>query len=259
MTLAPAVMRPVLVISSVTWGPEYDPAHPLYDAGEWFRRVFQDNGVPVFVYHSSRLGRDGKSVGSSDIQPGLEDYSGLVLTGSPASANDNDEWVWRLKELVREAVRTRIPTLGICFGSQLIASALGGRVSLNPKGWEIGTQEIHLTAEGSRDPLFGGFPDVFEATESHQDEVSQLPPGAILLASNTHSRIQAYAVGETLRAVQFHPEMGPEHLRFILPPRRERILKSSGINIDQIIPNLRPTPIALTLFRNFVNHFLARD
>lgn len=252
MTPAPAAIRPVLVINCVTWGPEYDPAHPLYDVGEWFHAVFIKNGAPVTVEHSSQLGGQDKE----DVWPRWEDYSALVLTGSPSSAYDQDEWIRRLKDLVREAVRASIPTLGICFGSQLIASALGGEVHPNPKGWELGNHEVHLTPEGARDPVFKGFPRAFTVMESHQDEVTALPPGAVTLATNQHSPVQAYALGETLRAVQFHPEMGPEHMRFILPPRRERIFAASGIDVSEVITSLRPTPIALRLFRNFVNHFV---
>lgn len=245
MNSAPAVLRQVLVMNSVTWEAEYDPAHPLYDVGDWFRTVFADTGVSVHVKRSR------------DMSPvDLDQYSALVLTGSPSCANDNDAWIEQLKQLVREAVCKSIPTLGVCFGSQLIASALGGEVRLNPKGWELGNSQIHLTPEGIKDPLFSTFPQSFEVIESHQDMITALPPGGVLLATNNHSPVQAFAVGETLRAVQFHPEMGPEHFRFIFPSRRERILKDTGIDVLKVIPGLHATPIALVVFHNFVNYFV---
>jgi len=245
MTPAHAGIRPVLVMNSVTWGPEYDPSHPLYDVGDWFRKVFEKAGAPVVVKHS----QDSSS-------PCLDQFSGLVLTGSPSSANDDDIWIERLKDLVCEAVRKSVPTLGVCFGSQLIATALGGEVQPNPKGWELGNCQVRLTPEGIRDPLFFGIPESFEVMESHQDSITLLPDGAFLLATNDHSPIQAYGLGKTLRAVQFHPEMGPEHLHFILPPRRERILKSIGIDVLEVLPRLCSTPVAPGIFNNFVKHFL---
>lgn len=123
MNSAQAGIRPVLVMNSVTWGPEYDPAHPLYDVGDWFREVFEKAGVPVLVKQAQ------------DLSPqALGHFSALVLTGSPAAAYDNDGWIRGLKELVRKAVRDSVPTLGICFGSQLIASALGGKFSSIRRG-----------------------------------------------------------------------------------------------------------------------------
>jgi len=86
--------------------------------------------------------------------------------------------------------------------------------------------------------------------------ITILPPGGVLLVTNNHSPVQAFAVGETLRAVQFHPEMGPEHFRFIFPSRRERILKDTGIDVLKVIAGLHDTPIALVVFHNFVNYFV---
>ncbi len=258
MNIAPPAIRPVLVMDSVTWGPEYDPAHPLYDVGGWFRTAFEEAApayepIPVAVQHSSQLPED-----TSSFWPDWEEYSALVLAGSPSAAYDSDEWIARLKELIHEAAERSIPTLGICFGSQIIASTLGGEVQPNPRGWELGNHAVHLTPEGFQDPLFENFPETFEVMESHQDLVTILPPGAFLLATNDHSPVQAYGIGENIRAVQFHPELGPEHLNFILPPRQERIEKSTGIDVQEVMANLRPTPIALRIFRNFLEHFVIR-
>ncbi len=239
--------RPILILNSVEWDGEYDPRHPLHDVGEWFRKAF--GGDPArFVEWRAR----------EDPAPDLTRFSGMVLTGSPSSAYDGDAWIEALKSLVREAVDRRFPTLGVCFGSQLIAEALGGKVERHSAGWELGDSEIELTPEGERDPLFAGIPKQFRAIESHQDAVVRLPPGARLLATNPFCPVQAFAVGDFLRAVQFHPEMGPEHLRFICPPRRARILESSGIDVDRLLPEIRETPEVAPFFHNFERHFVGR-
>lgn len=236
---------PILVLNSVIWDPEYDSADPLWEVGGWFKRVFEGTGATLDIRQTQ-----------THLPESLEGYSALVLTGSPAGAYDPEVWIERLKGVVREAVDRCLPTLGICFGSQLIAQALGGRVEVNPRGWEIGNCLVELTREGREDALFAGYSNPFVVMESHQDCIAEIPPGAVLLASNGHTRVQAFGIGNYLRAVQFHPEMGPEHLQFILPPRRERILKSIGLDIDELLPRLYPTPGSDQLFRNFAKNFI---
>jgi GMP synthase (glutamine-hydrolysing) len=142
----------------------------------------------------------------------------------------------------------------VCFGSQLIAEALGGKAAPNPQGWEIGNTEVVLTQEGLNDPLFEGFPECFEVIQSHQDCVLALPPDAVLLATNRHCPVQAYGIGDSLRAVQFHPEMDACHLRFILPPRRDRIRMSTGLDVEELMPKVHDTPGVKRIFDNFLRN-----
>ncbi|MCG3197118.1 MAG: type 1 glutamine amidotransferase [Candidatus Omnitrophica bacterium] len=237
-------VRPILILNSVAWDSEYDPRDPLYNVCDWFLKAFGGDPARLVEWRARE-----------DPVPDLSRFSAMVLTGSPASAYDNEAWIEALKSLVREAVTRRFPTLGVCFGSQLIAEAMGGKVERHMAGWELGDKEIELTPEGKSDPLFEGIPARFRAIESHQDAVVRLPPGAELLATNPFCPVQAFGVGEFLRAVQFHPEMGPEHLRFICPPRRARILESSGIDVNDLLPGVRETPDVAPLFRNFERHF----
>lgn len=237
---------PILVLNSVIWDPEYDPCDPLWDVGGWFRKVFDGSGAILEIRQTQ-----------TDLPASLDGYSALVLTGSPAGAYDPDPWIEELKDTVREAADRQLPTLGVCFGSQLIAQALGGKVEINPNGWEIGNCEVELTPEGVQDPLFHGYSHSIGVMESHQDYISSLPRDAVLLATNSHTQIQAFGIGNYLRAIQFHPEMGPEHLQFILPPRRERILRCIGLDINDLLPNLYPTPGSGNIFLNFYNNFVA--
>lgn len=238
-------MKPVLVFNSVNWSDAYDPLDPLWVVGDWFRSAWDGCRHPLEIRHVL------------DPEPvDLEEYSGMILSGSPSSAYDRDEWIARLSEIIREAVDRKLPTLGVCFGHQLIAQALGGRVEPNPKGWEIGDPEVELTEVGRNDPLFAGTPNPFRAIQSHRDIVTEVPEGAVLLAGNDLTAVQAYALGDHVRAVQFHPEMTPAHLNYILAPRRERILQASGIDIEEVLPTVRPTPDARRIFRNFEDHFL---
>jgi GMP synthase (glutamine-hydrolysing) len=110
----------------------------------------------------------------------------------------------------REVLEAGVPCFGSCFAVQLAAVALGGECAASPKGREFGiSREIRLTDEGAAHPLYRGKPRTFDAFTSHADEVSALPPGSVLLASNAWSRVQAACSdGErgSFWAVQYHPE-----------------------------------------------------
>ena len=80
---------------------------------------------------------------------------------------------------------TESPMLGICFGHQLLAMALGGKVIRNPLGWEVGTCKVRLTHAGKHDRLFSGLPDEFSVMQSHQDMVVDFPNNAECLASSS--------------------------------------------------------------------------
>lgn len=238
-------MKPVLVFNSVNWSEAYDPGDPLWRVGDWYRDAWNGNKRSLEIRHVKDL-----------EYPNLDEYAGLILTGSPSSAYDSEEWIERLKKVILEAVDRKLPTLGVCFGHQLVAQALGGAVELNPLGWEIGDPQVQLTAAGKSDPIFEGIPESFRVIQSHRDQVSRMPEGAVLLATSPLSTIQAYAIGNFLRTVQFHPEMDPKHLKYILTPRRERILESSGIDIDEVLPKVCSTPDSRRIFRNFERNFL---
>jgi GMP synthase (glutamine-hydrolysing) len=141
----------------------------------------------------------------------LADYDGLVWTGSSLSVRDaGTPEVRRQLDLVRAALDAGAASFGSCFAAQLVATAEGGAVRANPNGREFGlARKIELTEAGRAHRLFGGKPPVFDALTSHGDEIEALPPGAVPLATNAFTRIQAIAVrrgrGE-FWAVQYHPE-----------------------------------------------------
>ena len=111
-------------------------------------------------------------------------YDAWIITGSPRSVYDNESWMLDIEQELRLIKNSDILVLGICFGSQLIAKAFGGKVELNPYGWELGAYPIDLTDDGKKSPLFFGFTKNEIVYESHQDCVTILPKGAIELAHN---------------------------------------------------------------------------
>lgn len=140
----------------------------------------------------------------------LEAYDGLAWTGSSLTVYEDTPPVTSQIEFARAAFEAGVPAFGSCWAVQIGVMAAGGDCAKNPRGREMGiARKIALTPEGRAHPLYIGKPSVFDAFISHDDEVTHLPPGAVHLAANAFTRVQAVAItyrGGTLWAVQYHPE-----------------------------------------------------
>jgi GMP synthase (glutamine-hydrolysing) len=141
----------------------------------------------------------------------LEDFDGLMFSGSPLHIYDRTPEVTRQIDFARAAFTAGLPTWGSCWGLQLATVALGGTVRRNPRGRELGVaRAITTTAAGRSHPLLAARPSIFDALCSHIDELEQLPPGAEVLAQNELCAIQALAVelpsGSIFFGTQYHPD-----------------------------------------------------
>jgi GMP synthase (glutamine-hydrolysing) len=157
--------------------------------------------------------------------PGPRDADAFVITGSSSSVTERAPWMLRAEELVRRIVAARVPLLGICFGHQMIAQALGGEVARNPRGREIGTVRVTRMADA---PVFAGLPRVFDVHATHVDSVARLPPGARVLATTVLDPVASFAVGDRVFAVQFHPEFDADITRGYLKARAPMIADEGG-------------------------------
>ncbi len=159
----------------------------------------------------------------------LSSFDGLAWTGSSLTIYQDDPGVRAQIELARAAFESKTPSFGSCWAAQIGVVAAGGLCAANPRGREMGiARKISLTPEGRAHPLYVGKPSVFDAFISHEDEVTHLPPGAVNLASNAFSNVQAVAVthrGGTIWAVQYHPEYDLRELARLTYCRIERLTK----------------------------------
>ncbi len=116
-----------------------------------------------------------------------------------------------------------MPGFGSCWGMQVMSVAPGGRVHLHPDGPEVGiARGIRLTGAGRAHPVYAGKHAAFDALCWHHDEVCTIPPGAVILAENDHSAVQALAVEDGTRSfwgVQYHPEFDLHHVAAIIEAR----------------------------------------
>ncbi|WP_372615034.1 type 1 glutamine amidotransferase [Aquicoccus sp.] len=142
----------------------------------------------------------------------LEGIDGVMITGSPASVNSGAEWVARLEALVREIVAAGIPLFGACFGHQVIATALGGRVGPNPDGWVFGQVEAEFT-DGRKMPIYS----------SHSEQVLRLPEGAEVIATGPGCPVAGFVIGDGVMTTQYHPEMEPDFVAALIEELAEEL------------------------------------
>jgi GMP synthase (glutamine-hydrolysing) len=179
--------------------------------------------------------------------PDDTDFDGVVVTGSRSSVYWDEAWIPALVDYVAEAAAAGCPVLGVCYGHQVLAEALGGRVA-GMDGFEIGYNEISRLRE---DPLFDGLGDSFTAFTTHGDAVVELPPSATLLAENEHG-VHAFRDGHCW-GVQFHPEYDIETARDVTDGKRDQI---GDARVDTVLESITPAAYdaaceAKALFENF--------
>ncbi len=148
-----------------------------------------------------------------------EDHEAYVITGSSAGVYDDLPWIAPLKAFIR-SVEGRARMVGLCFGHQVMAEALGGRVEKSHKGWGLG---LHRYAIAEVEPWMDPVPSIAVAA-SHQDQVVAPPPGATVLAASDFTPFAGlrYA-GGTAVSFQFHPEFERGMAEALVELRRERL------------------------------------
>jgi GMP synthase (glutamine-hydrolysing) len=210
------------------------------DFEDWIVRGLKVNGSRVHVL----------DVRKHEGFPPWEAVCGVVVTGSHAMVTDHHDWSERTAAWLKGAVDRNLPVLGICYGHQLLAYALGGTVGDNPRGMEFGTVLVSLEPEAAGDPLFAGLPRRFDAHVSHTQSVLRLPPGARRLACSAGEPNQAFVVGDRAWGVQFHPEFDATVVIEYIKTSREP-LEVQGVNVDALAAAVRETPHAAQVLERF--------
>lgn len=185
--------------------------------------------------------------GSPLPEPG--DVAAVVITGSASSVTDREEWVLRAEAYLQRLVRELVPTFGICFGHQMLAQALGGEVTRNPRGREIGTVPFEIVA---KDPLFASAAEPLRANATHVDTVARLPPGAIVLARSPREPHAAVRFAEQAWGVQFHPEMDAAVVREYIVARRD-VIASEGLEPDALLSAVDDAPAGRSTLVRFLS------
>ncbi len=178
---------------------ENDPSDTLGRMADWFAEA----ELPLTVLRPHA---------GDELPENLDGYLALVVLGGDQSAypgatgDPGAPWFPALEGLLRKAVRNRVPTLGVCLGGQLLASAHGGLVERSTSGPEIGPGLVARRDAADTDPLFKYVPLIPDVIQWHSDEITELPLNATLLAASTRYPHQAFRIGDRAWGLQFHIE-----------------------------------------------------
>jgi len=192
---------------------------------------------------------------AGDPLPTLDEFDVLIVMGGPMGVNDEAEFPWLAdeKRLVRAAIEAGKKVLGVCLGSQLIASALGARVYPNGER-EIGWFEIVRTPDAAGHPLGAVLPERAVIFHWHGDTLD-LPAGATHLASSAGCRHQAFAVGDHVLALQFHFEMSPAGAAELIHHCRNELVAGPYIASRE---QIAATPERFTAMNQYMDAVLQR-
>ena len=174
---------------------------------------------------------------AGDELPPLEEYDALVVLGGPMAATDPHPWLAPLRDLIREAATTGLPTFGICLGHQVCAVAFGGTVEPNPRGQQLGLLEVGWSDAAADDVLLGPLSTPRRAVQWNDDLVTRLPDDAVVLAVTPEGETQAARFAPSVWGVQWHPEVDRAVLDAWASDDEERHV-AAGIDQEQVLAEI---------------------
>lgn len=179
-----------------------------------------------------------------------DECDAYVVTGSRHNAYDSDPWIEGLKSFIQTLHQEQRKCLGICFGHQVIAEALGGSVRKSPRGWGAGAATFSVD---SCPGWLAACPPAFNILVSHQDQVEVLPKSAVRFAHSEFCPNGGYFLGSHIFCLQGHPEFTRDYVRFLIEKRRERIgLKES----EEALNTLDQLSVDQKILQEWLGRFL---
>jgi len=189
-----------------------------------------------------------------DVQSGEDlplrpaELAGVLVTGSPAMVSHREDWSERTAAWLVESHRASVPMLGVCYGHQLIAHALGGTVGPNPAGRRMGTKVVRIRSDP--DGLLAGLEADSDLHVTHVEAVLKLPAGARIVADTHGDPHHALHFGQRSWGVQFHPEFSARIMASYIHLRATELL-DEGHCPDTLLGELKDSPDGARVLRGF--------
>lgn len=228
----------------------------ISNTGEDLRRAtpwLREDGIDVDLMYGAELTSRPDAVK-------VTDYDGFIFPGGAGRAYQTDVYPWltQVYAIAKEAVAANIPVLGICLGAQMLTYVLDGTVEHLPFPRVTGMTPITAQAEAMTDELMHVLPESYPMIENHEDFITQLPQGAVPLATSQGCPIEAFRYGERCWGIQFHPETGVDYIKESWAHNPDFIqgLQEAGLDISTIVDgaetgNTCNTQSARAFFRQF--------
>lgn len=178
----------------------------------------------------------------------VDDCDAYIITGSRHNAYDRDDWIEDLKAFIREIDNKRKKCLAICFGHQVVAEALGGKVEKSHKGWGIGPADFNILATPT---WMTQKPQKFTILVSHQDQVIKEAANATVFAGNDFCPIGGMNIGNHFLTLQGHPEFTPTYLSRLIAKRRQVIGDEKSDKSLKLLDKYQQDPLPLAIIRDF--------
>jgi len=234
-------MKPVLIIRT---GRAPDTIRARFgDFPQWFRVGAQLAPQQVRVI----------DVEAGEQLPPPRDVAGALITGSASMVTERLPWSERTAGWIRDAMDAELPMFGVCYGHQLMAHALGGRVDYLPGGREIGTVSLEAVGDVTQDQLAAALPTQFRAHATHEQSVLEAPKGSQSLLRSDRDPNHLLRYGPNALSVQFHPEFNADVMRAYIH-RKRNDMHREGFDPHHTFRQVAPTPIARRLLRQFARH-----
>ncbi len=180
--------------------------------GQMFERLFAQQ--PIAAEFSRYNVVDGQYPADD------EQFDAYLITGSKADSFGTDPWIQTLKAYLLDRYQRGDKLLGICFGHQLLALLLGGKAERATQGWGVGIHDYQVAAHA---PWMSPAVDELTMLISHQDQVTQLPPDAVVVASSEFCPFAAYQLNDQVLCFQGHPEFIHDYSRALLDLRQQHL------------------------------------
>lgn len=230
--------KPLIILKAGSTFPALATAEGDFD--DWIHRGLGDLPLPVHVVDPR-------------AQAGLPEagrLAGVIITGSHGMVTEGEPWLPGAEQWLRGLVARGVPVLGICYGHQLLARALGGAVDYRDRGIEIGTATVFRTKAARADGLLRSLPEAFPAQVVHRQFVRHLPRGAVVLATSNEEPHHAFRIGSRAWGLQFHPEFSPDVMRYYIECLTPQ-LRMEGLEPERLLSQVRATPAAGRLLPRF--------
>jgi len=184
---------------------------------------------------------EGFRVVEGNFPSSVHAADGWLVTGSKYGAYEDHAWITSLEDFLRTAYDKAVPIVGVCFGHQILAQALGGKVEKFAGGWSVGKQHYHLD----------GFNGGVDLMAWHQDQVTELPPGAKAIGSSPFCQNAVLAYGKKALSMQPHPEYGEAFISGLFEVRKNALPREVLARRHEGLSGELSSPLIATMMADF--------